>query len=752
MKKKYLWLFGENNGNTMNNNSFYFWKQVVNSKDEIEKYYVVSRNTINKKIIKTLSRHEKKYIVWQNSFAHWKLFLKSNLLFVSLSYKDVMPSKILFKSCDMKLKKPLIYFQHGTLAMKKLGYDGKSYNNNMFKFIIYNKSILEQFSKENDFNPYQLYYGEYHPRYKELVKKEELYEEKNQILWFITWREVFDKSYETTKFLKSIKRVIENEKIKQYQKDKNCKIKICLHTLFDEKQVKYLKENINCKDTEIVYSSKIDVMDEIAKSKLLITDYSSLGFDFTFLNKPVILYQPDLDSYLANRDIYCTIDELNEYNVKTPKDLVEKLLKDKFEINNFFRKRLPENLDHKYVKEGKHIEKMYDSFKKMQINNIVFLGYNFYGRGGTISATFSLAEALLEKGYLVQLLSLKQTNTVENISIPYGLNLNSIYMSKRKRKIELLKRLFRFKFHYSYLNYDSNRANLIPYTGFGLKNYLKRVKANTVISTRETIHMFLKTTKSNNIKNKVYFFHTDGNTVNNIFPGVIDKINKMGLEKCAFVTEVNRKVYETKLNFTNYEKYSVVGNSLSSTSIIKKDEVEEVSKKDKYNGIYLLRISKDRKNDLLKCVEFGIYLKENKINNIKINVFGTGDYVDEFENMLYDNDLDDYIEYKGLTTEPKEEMSKNDFLVDFSYNQSFGMTYIEGILNGLSVFAYKNYGSTEVLKGIDNCFIESFEDLVNKINNIPSISKSQLQKNYDIIIKKYSREIIADKIIKLIEE
>ena len=29
--------------------------------------------------------------------------------------------------------------------------------------------------------------------------------------------------------------------------------------------------------------------------------------------------------------------------------------------------------------------------------------------------------------------------------------------------------------------------------------------------------------------------------------------------------------------------------------------------------------------------------------------------------MLYDNDLDDYIEYKGLTTDPKEEMSKTDW-------------------------------------------------------------------------------------------
>ena len=52
MNNKYIWLFGENNGNTMNNNSYYFWKHVVSRNDEIEKYFVVKKiNKINKYII-----------------------------------------------------------------------------------------------------------------------------------------------------------------------------------------------------------------------------------------------------------------------------------------------------------------------------------------------------------------------------------------------------------------------------------------------------------------------------------------------------------------------------------------------------------------------------------------------------------------------------------------------------------------------------------------------------------------------------
>ena len=90
MKDKYIWLIGENNGNTMNNNSYYFWKQNVNKNDEIIKYYVVKKTKENIKIYNKLTIEEKKYILWQNSYKHWRIFLKANLFFVSLSYKDVI--------------------------------------------------------------------------------------------------------------------------------------------------------------------------------------------------------------------------------------------------------------------------------------------------------------------------------------------------------------------------------------------------------------------------------------------------------------------------------------------------------------------------------------------------------------------------------------------------------------------------------------------------------------------------------------
>ena len=748
MKDKYIWLIGENNGNTMNNNSYYFWKHVVLKDDMILKYYVAKKNKTNKKIYNELTLEEKKYFVWKNSIKHYKCYKNSDMFFVSQSYKDIQPSK-----GGGAINAPVIYLQHGITGIKKLGYKGNSYNNHLFRFVYYNTEMYEKFQTENNMKSYQLLYGKYFPRYKEFARKQrDLSEEQNQILWFATWREYFGKNNETKNFLRIVKRTLQNKELVEFLKKNNLKIKFCMHSLFSEEHKKYLKENL--KDViEVIDASKIDLMDEMVKSKLLITDYSSVGFDFTFLNKPVVLFQPDRESYLKCRELYCDYNELEEYKFEKSKQLIKYIISNNYEINNFFKKRLPDKINYDEIIEGKFIDDMYETLKQSQINKVVFLGYNFFGRGGTISATKALAEGLLEKGYCVEFLSLKKTARINSVDFPYGCTVKSLYYASRKSKSAIIKRLIFFsKRHYSYFKMDSNKNYLIPYVGYGLKKYLKNVKANAVVSTRETMHLFLKDAKNKNIKNKIYFYHTDGNLIEGIYPGLMDKLKQIKLEKCAFVTELNRQKYIDKLGYSNYSKYAVVGNSITSNSMITKDEIHSVAKKDVYTGIYLTRISKDRVNDLNNAINFAKYLKENKIKNIKIDVFGTGDYVDIFEDIIYDNDLDDYIEYMGLTTNPSEELIKHDFAVDFSLNQSFGMSYIEGILNGLTTFAYENYGSKEVLKEFPELFIKSNEDLVNKINNISNVSKKELCNRYDVIMNKYSREAVADRFIKFIGE
>lgn len=107
----------------------------------------------------------------ENTVKHFKIYLNADMYFVSLSYKDITPTKLGFFKTDFFIEKPLIYLQHGTLGIKAIEYKGYGYNNNMFRFLYYNKNIKPTLMDYNKFKDYQLYYGIYPPRYIELVKQ-----------------------------------------------------------------------------------------------------------------------------------------------------------------------------------------------------------------------------------------------------------------------------------------------------------------------------------------------------------------------------------------------------------------------------------------------------------------------------------------------------------------------------------------------------------------------------------------------------
>lgn len=747
----FVWLIGENLSKTVNNNSYYFWRHIVEINDDIDKYLVVEKTPENEKFYSMLTPRLQEYVVWRNSIKHFRLYLNADMFFVTLSYRDVRPEKFLWKSFDFLTETPVIYLQHGTLALKALGYNGKDYNNNMLRFVYYNPRIKQQLLEINGFKEYQLFNGEFHPRYAELLRRNDSYsEERKQILWFITWREYLGNNIPTKIFLLTLQQVITDKCLQEFLEKNNFTLKLCFHSNFNTAKVNGIFESVNSTRISWVHASNIDVMDELVQSMLLITDYSSVGFDFTFLNKPVLLFIPDLNEYQKKRNFYCDLQELKDVSVTSPRALVDLIVEKKYAINPFFRSRLPENIDYDCVRSGKYINRMYEYFSEMQKHKVTFLGYNFYGVGGTVQATRALAEGLLEKGYLVQLLSLKQNK--RPVNVPYALNMKALYDSSMKTKRNKIKKaLFRSSRHFNYLKYDRDMPNLIPYAGYGLKKWLMLSNSETVISTRESLHPFLFNFASEKVKNKLYYYHCALAVFDEVFPGLVEKLKEFKSEKAIFVTDNNRTAFIEKYGFIPYEKYAILGNPLDSSRMIYRTEIKTVEEQDVYRGMYLLRISQERREDVENLLNYGRYLKEKDCKKIIIDVFGAGDLVDEFLETLIHEELTEYICYRGFISNPKAEFALHDAVVDFSIAHSFGMPYIEGILNGKMVFCMRNPGSEEVLAEIPDAFIESYEDLTNKIITLPERSQEELESYYDIIATKYSRGAITDGLIEFIQ-
>ena len=106
----------------------------------------------------------------------------------------------------------------------------------------------------------------------------------------------------------------------------------------------------------------------------------------------------------------------------------------------------------------------------------IFLGYNFYGIGGTVNATMALAESLLQEGYWVDALSLKRNTEIRHRP-PYGLNMQYISWDNSGSIVEKInRRRYRSPKYYGHLEYDYVKKFLSPYVGYKLDDLMKNIK------------------------------------------------------------------------------------------------------------------------------------------------------------------------------------------------------------------------------------------------------------------------------------
>lgn len=740
-KNKYIWIYGENRAESACENAFNFWRYGLTKDDSVEKYLILKKNDFTLKVYDTLSKLEKEHVLWHDSRKHKKIFKKADMCFISDSFEDVCPTKGSLRRKTFELNKPLVFLQKDTNSIFNSRFTGESQNNNIFRFCVYDKSNIETLKDKNNFKDYQLKYVKFPLKFDSDFINEDDTTIKDSLVWVVEWR-----YYESIRmdFIDNLLSILKSNKLNDYLSRNNLKLKLYLHRYYKKNKFKKI---FDCANSNIeIFNTNVISKEDKLKSKLLITDYSSYAYDYTLLNRPVILYQPDFD-FIKNKHQFL-IDENKLINIKDPGELISAVVDEKRIENPVLEMWDDRNFED--IKNNDHLKELYDYFIEKQENKITFIGYNFFGVGGTVSATKALSEGLMQNDCFVELYSILKTNSRN--SKPYGINFTHAFYRHTISVREKVKyKLLKLTKMYGYIGYEENVDGLNPYSNYHLKKTLKNIKSKTVVSTREPLHLYLDDCKSDFIKDKIYFFHAPADTLDVMYPGLITELKKRTFGKAIFVTESNRLALKELFDYSNYNQHIIIGNALEEVKVIPRENIQTIPKKDKYVGIYLLRISKDRIDDLNNLIEFAKHLKKNNITNIVIDVFGGGNYVEDFLDIVYSNNLDNVINYRGKTNNPFGEIKNHDFMADFTLNHSFGMIYIEGVLGGRKVFCMKNPGSVEVMDGIENTYIESFDWLVDQINNISEISLEELQNNYDVISSRFSQKAVSEKFLDFLE-
>lgn len=186
-----------------------------------------------------------------------------------------------------------VFLQHGITKNLHEGLYGDTCNS-LKLFVCGAKPEFDYIFKE-------FHYKNEVPQYTGLPRFDLLndYKTQNQIILMPTWRANLDsksdEEFQKTPFFINWMKFINNEVLNEFCAKNDIVIKFYMHHSFK----KYLHLFNGGKAVKIIKFGEESVQNILKESKLLITDFSSVYFDFAYMNKPMIFFQFDEDSYYA---------------------------------------------------------------------------------------------------------------------------------------------------------------------------------------------------------------------------------------------------------------------------------------------------------------------------------------------------------------------------------------------------------------------------------------------------------------------
>lgn len=184
-----------------------------------------------------------------------------------------------------------------------------------------------------------------------------------------TWRDIYKNKKISSYYINNIAKLLENKSLNEELKNKKLNLYFTLHRyIYDKYKEKYKAISKNNKFIE--YINQNEISNYLAKSQLIISDFSSIIFDFIYRRKPFILYIPDAYDPKI-KDIYT-----NDYYY-----IIESFKKGTFNFENIYLefnetiKKIIYYINNDFNLEPKLVQ-FYNSFNLKIENSIIkFINY-----------------------------------------------------------------------------------------------------------------------------------------------------------------------------------------------------------------------------------------------------------------------------------------------------------------------------------------------------------------------------------------
>lgn len=203
-------------------------------------------------------------------------------------------------------KKRLVFLQHGVTAMKRVDFlYGKGQYGACDLFVVtsqFERDIVKKYFGYSDREILVTGFA----RWDVL---QDCSRGRREILINPTWRNWLESSDENlfleSSYFKNYKALLESEKLKNILEEHDLTVKFYLHSKFRE----HMKDfSASSERIQMIAFGEQPLNELLMSARLLITDYSSVAWDFFYQKKPVIFYQFDREIYLEKHGSYMDLE------------------------------------------------------------------------------------------------------------------------------------------------------------------------------------------------------------------------------------------------------------------------------------------------------------------------------------------------------------------------------------------------------------------------------------------------------------
>ncbi|MDM5200742.1 CDP-glycerol glycerophosphotransferase family protein [Fictibacillus enclensis] len=288
-KKRNIWLVGERPYKAQDT-GYHFFNYVRKQHPEKNVYYVIEKDSPELRNVEHLGN-----ILYFKSKEHiFHTFMAQKV--IGSHHPDYL-YPLRTKQYKKAIKATKIFLQHGVMGTKNMvaNYGKRAPGFDTDLFLV--SSDFEKNMIVHDFG--------YDPdevaitglsRFDSLLAED--VEKKRQLLIIPTWRDwiITDEVFIESEYFERYRELINHPKLHELADSLNFDIVFCLHPNM-QKFTPFFEGS----PVRIISQGEVDVQRLLKESAMMITDYSSVGFDFSFLHKPILYYQFDQNRFIGKR-------------------------------------------------------------------------------------------------------------------------------------------------------------------------------------------------------------------------------------------------------------------------------------------------------------------------------------------------------------------------------------------------------------------------------------------------------------------